>query len=408
MLERYRTLAAMANLPQFTVAELAELSGVGEATVRTVLKRDGFYLEPLGPSRSGKRGGQPLVYRVRTDKRAELQQMLKTLDAVRTAGAGLSLSRETVAMDEPIPAELLLAEDVLLRRVPAAGGDEAEQLRLIELANANYLAGVKALQSFKKGSHRPGDVRDPAHGVFHARVVEFLLSLAHAELTGMSINQGLQLRQQWNEKLLPLFDEVADVDLMPLMAPVLRRVHSLEASLTTRMAGSLVEAGTRMFQLRDYEAALEVLDAAEAGLGYREEVASFSDPMRSLAAKAVHHGRGTSAQEYGEGKLGVMSLKGLVDLPEGLEVQALATRGAALSRLGRRFQASEVVNRMLTRYGSLNEPKMRHAVAEAFGPSLRGCRVGSSYLKWSAFPTGAATYLESSLHEEPQQAPVLG
>ena len=46
--ERYRTLAAMLALGEFSVAEIADLAQVGKSTVRTVLRREDDYRRESG------------------------------------------------------------------------------------------------------------------------------------------------------------------------------------------------------------------------------------------------------------------------------------------------------------------------------------------------------------------------
>jgi len=116
MLERYKTLGAMLALGEFTVADLAVLSGVGEPTVRTILRRDAEYIEQLGSEPTGRPGGQPVRWRLRSDARERLRGQLGELERL---GIGPWLG-ESHSPAGTLPPGLVAAEDVLLRLVPAA------------------------------------------------------------------------------------------------------------------------------------------------------------------------------------------------------------------------------------------------------------------------------------------------
>jgi phosphoglucosamine mutase len=131
MRERYKTLGAMLALGEFSVAEIAMLAGVGESTVRTVLRREDDYVERVGPQRTGRRGGQPVRWRLRPAARESIRAVLRELENL---GAGSWLD-DASAPEGPMAA-VLAAEDVLLRRAPAAGGAE-ERAELIKLARAH-------------------------------------------------------------------------------------------------------------------------------------------------------------------------------------------------------------------------------------------------------------------------------
>ena len=88
-MKRYKVLAAMLALDEFSTDELEKISGVKIATVRTVIDRvKDNYLVCLGKKPSGHRGGQFKRYRVQKEKvhllRAEIDELfnhiLKTMD----------------------------------------------------------------------------------------------------------------------------------------------------------------------------------------------------------------------------------------------------------------------------------------------------------------------------------------
>jgi hypothetical protein len=68
-------MAAAADLNEFTVEVLAAQAGVKPATVRTVLNRHRHLFEQRSPS-SGRRGGQPRVWRVKETAREEVAALI--------------------------------------------------------------------------------------------------------------------------------------------------------------------------------------------------------------------------------------------------------------------------------------------------------------------------------------------
>src|ERR1700761_8856954 len=102
MRERDKTLGAMLALGDFSVAEVADLAGVGESTVRTVLRRQGDKVERVGPQRTGRRGGQRVRWRVRPAGRESIRADLRELEKL---GAGPWLN-EPAGPDGPLAAIL--------------------------------------------------------------------------------------------------------------------------------------------------------------------------------------------------------------------------------------------------------------------------------------------------------------
>jgi hypothetical protein len=67
-----RVLRAAGELGDFTVKLLSETAGIGEGTVRTVLGRNRSLFQTRREG-SGRRGGQPVIWKVRPDSRRQLQ-----------------------------------------------------------------------------------------------------------------------------------------------------------------------------------------------------------------------------------------------------------------------------------------------------------------------------------------------
>jgi hypothetical protein len=161
-LSRYRVLNAILALREFTVADLARYSGVKDTTVRTVLGRDSRYIERAGTQTRGRRGGQPIQYRLQPGAEDSLVAILRELE-----GFGANLPPLVADEEDPTMLSLIAAEDVLIRQLPrACTGDRAG---LVSLAAADYAA-----------AQFPGR---PEHeeAVAHRGVVDVLLRLAEVE-----------------------------------------------------------------------------------------------------------------------------------------------------------------------------------------------------------------------------------
>lgn len=181
MHERYRTLGAMLAVGDFSVAEIAALARVEKSTVRTVLRREDDYVERAGKQRTGRRGGQPVRWRLRPGARESIRAILKDLEDL---GAGSWLA-DSSAPDSP-KAAVLAAEDVLLRRAPAAH-DPAERTELIKLARAQ----VETAEGTVAPEQETGFISD------HLRVVRLLLDLEEMEQSATQPESADVLERVW-------------------------------------------------------------------------------------------------------------------------------------------------------------------------------------------------------------------
>jgi phosphoglucosamine mutase len=151
----------MLALGEFSVAEIADLAQVGKPTVRTVLRREGDHIERVGPQRTGRRGGQPVRWRLRPEARESIRAILRELENL---GAGSWLD-DPSAPDSP-EAAILSAEDVLLRLAPNAS-DADERAELIKLARAH----VETAEGTITPQQETGSISD------RLRIVRLLLDL---------------------------------------------------------------------------------------------------------------------------------------------------------------------------------------------------------------------------------------
>jgi predicted transcriptional regulator len=69
--EKARVLHAALSLPTFTIEQLANISGVAEATVRSTIDRCSDLVERVSHVETGKAGGRRIVYRLRESERTK-------------------------------------------------------------------------------------------------------------------------------------------------------------------------------------------------------------------------------------------------------------------------------------------------------------------------------------------------
>ena len=81
MIERYRVLAAMLALEEFTHQRLAEFSGVKLATVRTVLNRERSWWVEIGQEEVRRRGGRSKILRITPEGSAAIGKELTKIHA---------------------------------------------------------------------------------------------------------------------------------------------------------------------------------------------------------------------------------------------------------------------------------------------------------------------------------------
>jgi len=163
MINRYRILNAILALREFAVADLVHYSGTKENTVRTVLARDAHFVERVGTRAHGRRGGQPLQYRLRSETEHELVNLLRQVDQL---GADLPPLPQSCPEEDPLVLSLKAAEDVLLRQLPAAAA--ADRTQLLSLATAD-LETAQFLAD------------DDGEAAVHRKVVDLLLRLTELE-----------------------------------------------------------------------------------------------------------------------------------------------------------------------------------------------------------------------------------
>lgn len=216
MLERYKTLGAMLALGEFSISELAVLSGVRQSSVRTILRRETAYAEQTGTQPSGRRGGQPRRWRVRPEAREQLRDELRELERL---GVGPWIG---VSEQEPsaVPEAIIAAQDVLLRAVPAAA-DPGERAELVKLAEAQLeIAAATSSENQLVGHHR--------------RIAKLLIELEHAERLATEPRSAATVAA--HQLVMDLLLTAGKVEDLPLAEAV---KHRLETSPIPWFGGAL-------------------------------------------------------------------------------------------------------------------------------------------------------------------------
>ena len=167
MNERYQTLGAVLALGEFSVSELAELSGVREPTVRTILRREGTLVEQLGTHATVGRGGQPVRWRLRPGVRDQLRAELRELEQ---SGVGPWLTDQDD--HDTSRAGIIAAEDVLLSLASKALNSDG-RAELIKLAEAQLDAATASMSASHDAQVSAAN-RSLDRG---RRIVELLLTL---------------------------------------------------------------------------------------------------------------------------------------------------------------------------------------------------------------------------------------
>jgi hypothetical protein len=175
MLERYRTLGAMAALPEFTVEDLTRFSGVKPATVRTVLARESRRLERLDRTAGDGPGGRFYRYRLVDGEREAVLAELRDVEKTGQLAQLPADDGSNTASEDEIPAALLAGEHVLLYQLPAEENPE-RWAELFELAQVSISDGTD-----HGAMLAPGRLTPAAH--VHARAAQLLLDLALLEQT---------------------------------------------------------------------------------------------------------------------------------------------------------------------------------------------------------------------------------
>lgn len=123
---------------EFTVRDLAQLTGINQHTVSTFVTRSLDIIEPTGRQETTQPGGQFIKYRIRPEKvesaRASIDEQFSRLAAIRS-GASVD-----------VPLGLRAVEDLLSRRFQRAPNDEKAQLfELAQIRIETARAEVAAL-----------------------------------------------------------------------------------------------------------------------------------------------------------------------------------------------------------------------------------------------------------------------
>ena len=195
MLEGYKILRAIDRRGEkpFLVAELAEETGVSEATVRTVLSRENALIEERGRVETGRRGAKPKELALRAEARGHLRERLAALDALSPPIDGEDEGESRV------PEALAEAQEALL----SPGARDGDRLR--HEATVGWLGFDAGRRAVGEADGKPRAELEQRLGVLRA-----MLGLVELEQRAAA---GETLSPEQVEACRELFEELRGEDL---------------------------------------------------------------------------------------------------------------------------------------------------------------------------------------------------
>jgi hypothetical protein len=271
---RYRILAGMLRLRQFTVFELAHLTGVEPGSIRKFIERADDLVTRLGKQAPSGRGGRYIQYEVQPERLEQLRRDLDLLYSVIGAADQDVVDRElpreapaAVGERHPLVTDLLVAEDLLLNAFPEAESDE-EREQCIKAGTITF-EGVGAALDGQIDRWVAEDVNA------HLCLLDSLVRLAEAEV---EVRAGASV-----ESLAGDLDAItASVQSLPwgvigtTAGPVASQIWTRIAQLTPPFGNDPL---TRPSHAQHYDTSLEGADALR--VVHRQEL------LRSLALPDV-------------------------------------------------------------------------------------------------------------------------
>lgn len=175
-MERDQVLAGMLKLQEFTAQDLAGLTGVNLATVRSNIRRDRQLLHESGSVETGRRGGKFKRYQLTEQGAAEFRQHLQALERITVSALGPDDAWQT----------WLVAEDNLLRFVTTVSGELKKAFVEASLEDATSLLGQPPKQA----------------SAVRQRSLAWLVMLTEAERDG--VKPGRDLLKDWTRLMTAL------------------------------------------------------------------------------------------------------------------------------------------------------------------------------------------------------------
>lgn len=259
MIAKYKTLAAAAALRRFTIADLVRYSGVKSTTVYSVLQRADRYIEPVEEMSTGKRGGRPKLYQVRSDHAEELLSMLRETEKGFDRGTS-SISSD--GKDEL--AAVAVAENALFRFADTA--DSADRARLVELARTS-------LRTAKPALTKPANEREP----LAETLVEASLRFSAASILLAIVRSELKDDDDEYEKL----------DRNGVLAQAREAMLQLVPVASAALIGSYIQALTSTKLLQDVPLHEFLPLSRVVKVVLIDESASSTDPISPIAEKIL-------------------------------------------------------------------------------------------------------------------------
>ena len=134
-IETIKTLVACLGVPDFTVGELAQQTGVSRRTVDTVVRRYQYAFDRLATGKQDRPGRPPVRWRLRSD---HLDEVLAAVDSHQSAlDAGWQSEVADAPGHDTAEASLIMAAAALAR-----GSDDTEQAKQLVAVARNSLAAA--------------------------------------------------------------------------------------------------------------------------------------------------------------------------------------------------------------------------------------------------------------------------
>lgn len=276
MKERYKVLAAIIALADFTVDDIAGATGVKPNTVSTILARERRLLEKIADEKTGRRGGKRKRYRIKPESaeilRSELAELYRNLPVPD------NLARLRTAQNEPkpptIPLGLLAAEDTLLFRYPISAESEEKQ-RILNLAKLDYRKGLSESRRLLAANPREETRTAVESSLSRVKALQKIFELdllAHSSATPDRHVSAQELR----ERLSELSNSVSEA--ITGLSPVLTSVWQFRTTRRPQSESSLIP------EHESYTTARSLLDRASLETDSRERSVLLEQASRALDA----------------------------------------------------------------------------------------------------------------------------
>jgi hypothetical protein len=266
MKERYKVLAAITALREFTVEDIANRTGVKQNTVSTILARDRGLLEKIADEKTGRRGGKRKRYRIKPESAESLNSELAELYTDLPA--------------PPVPLGLLAAEDTLLVRYPN-GKNPQEKQRLLKLAKLDYQKGLSESRRLLEANPKEETRTAVESSLYRVKALQKFFELdllAHSLAADHNEEVSAEtLKKSLTELSNGVSEAITDLN------PVLASVRHFPTSKLRKSESSLIS------QNESYTTATALLDQASLESDPKEKSALLEQASKTLEFVWEHY-----------------------------------------------------------------------------------------------------------------------